>query len=97
MYFNIEHSKINIIENAPFTIERERGALRYLFFHFQSQVNIKFPDKTITCPPGTIILYEPSAYQYFYVDKNRLNHSYIDFDVINENFSKTYTFLLINL
>ena len=92
MYFNIEYCNVNATENPPFKIERENGMNRHLFFHFSSQVVIKIYDEIITCPPGTCILYEPTMYQYFYVEKNRLNHDYIDFALNVPDFFKEINF-----
>lgn len=92
MYFDIEYCNRNATENAPFKIERENGMNRHLFFYFSSQVIIKIYDEIIECPPGTCILYEPTMYQYFYVEKNRLNHDYIDFTLNEPNFFKEINF-----
>ena len=95
MLFLIEYCRANAIENAPFKIKREDGSARYIFFHFSSQVNIKLSDtEEIVCSPGTCILYEPTAYQSFYVENNRLNHDYIDFALTDDSFFKKIHFPL---
>lgn len=92
MIFKLEYCAANQIENAPFKIERPDGSYRYIFFHFTSQVVIELGEKTITSQPGTCILYTPQTPQYFYVDKNRLNHDYIDFILLEDDFFKKINF-----
>ena len=95
MLFAIEYCRANAIENAPFKISRKDGSARYIFFHFSSQVVIKISDdEEIVCSPGTCVLFEPSVYQYFYVENNRLNHDYIDFDLSDDSFFKKIHFPL---
>ena len=92
MYFDIRKCDINVIENATFKIWRPNGIALYIFFYFSSQVIIKTGDDEIVCAPGTCILYEPNSYQCFYVDKNRLNHDYIVFNLKVPTFFKDIKF-----
>ena len=92
MIFTLEYCEANAIENAPFKIERPDGSYRHIFFHFTSQVTIKINNNDIVCSPGTCILFEPKTFQYFYVEKNRLNHDYIDFTLENIHFFKELNF-----
>ena len=94
MIFTLEYCEVNAIENAPFKIERPDGSYRHIFFHFTSQVTIKVNNEDIICSPGTCILFEPKVFQNFYVEKNRLNHDYIDFTLENPNFFKELNFPL---
>ena len=41
MLFQIEYCAANVIENAPFKIDRPDGSYRYIFFHFTSQVTME--------------------------------------------------------
>lgn len=94
MIFTLEYCEVNAIENAPFKIERPDGSYRHIFFHFTSQVTININGEDIICSPGTCILFEPKVFQYFHVEKNRLNHDYIDFTLENPNFFKDLNFPL---
>lgn len=94
MIFKIEYIKSQVIENSPFAIDRPEGSYRFIFFHFISQVTIELNHEIINANPGTIILYSPNAPQKFYVDKNRLNHDYIDFQVMDDQFFKMIKFPL---
>ena len=94
MIFKIEYCGPNTIENAPFKIDRPDGSYRYIFFHFISQVIININNNDIICQPGTCILYTPKTTQMFYVNNNRLNHDYIDFILLDEEFFKKINFPL---
>lgn len=80
MYYNVIKCSVNAIENAPFTIIRNE-MVDYLFLFFSCQVTININGEELDYPPGTCILYEPLTYQHFYVNKNRLNHSFITFSL----------------
>ena len=86
MIFQIEYLGVNAIENAPFKIERPEGSYRYIFFHFLSEVKIEINGKETVASPGTCILYTPNTTQKFYVEDNRLNHDYIDFILLDDDF-----------
>lgn len=92
--FEIEHLIPAAIENFPFTIDRPEGSFRHIFFHFISPVTIEIDDKKIECNPGTVILYTPGTRQKFYVERNRLNHDYIDFTIDDPDFFKNVNFPL---
>lgn len=94
MIFSLEYCGVNTIENAPFKIERPDGSYRHIFFHFTSQVTIKINGEDIPCSPGTCILFEPKVFQYFFVEKTRLNHDFIDFTLENQSFFKELNFPL---
>jgi len=94
MIFKLEYCGVNIIENAPFKIDRPEGSYRYIFFHFISQVILEIDGKLITASPGTCILYSPKVSQKFYVENNRLNHDYIDFILLENDFFKKINFPL---
>ena len=88
MILKVEYCAAQIIENAPFKIDRPEGSYRYIFFHFTSQVIIEISGEKIVAQPGTCILYSPKQAQRFYVEKNRLNHDYIDFIVSDSEIFK---------
>ena len=94
MILKVEYCAANIIENAPFKIHRPEGSYRYIFFHFTSQVTLVINNEEVIAHPGTCILYAPNEAQKFYVDKNRLNHDYIDFILEDESFFKKINFPL---
>ena len=94
MILKIEYCGVQVIENAPFMIDRPEGSYRYIFFHFTSQVTIVINNELITAAPGTCILYTPKEAQKFFVEKNRLNHDYIDFILEDETFLKNISFPL---
>lgn len=94
MIFKIEYLESNAIENYPFKIERPEGSYRYIFFHFTSQVIIESNGVQSVASPGTCILYTPNIKQKFFVDNNRLNHDYIDFILLEEDFFKKINFPL---
>ncbi len=94
MIFTLQYSGVNVIENAPFKIERPDGSFRHIFFHFTSQVIIKIKNQDIVCTPGTCILFEPGVYQHFYVESNRLNHDYMDFILDEPTFFNDINFPL---
>ena len=94
MFLKVEYCAAHIIENAPFKIDRPEGSYRYIFFHFTSQVTIVINNIETIVHPGTCILYTPNEAQKFYVDKNRLNHDYIDFILEDINFFKRINFPL---
>lgn len=85
MILKVEYCAAQIIENAPFKIDRPEGSYRYIFFHFTSQATLVVNNEEIIAHPGTCILYSPNEPQKFYVDKNRLNHDYIDFILEDES------------
>lgn len=97
MIFKIEYVSANAIENNPFMIDRPEGSYRFIFFHFISEVTIEINGETIDANPGSIILYSPKEKQKFYVNKNRLNHEYIDFQIMDETFFKSIKFPLNTL
>lgn len=92
MIFNLEYCADNAIENAPFKIDRPEGSYRYIFFHFSTSVTIKLGGEETVLDPGTCILYEPGRKQYFYTEKSRLNHDYIDFVLNEKDFFKKINF-----
>ena len=92
MILKVEYCAANIIENAPFKIDRPEGSYRYIFFHFTSQVTLVINNEEVIAHPGTCILYTPNEAQKFYVEKNRLNHDYIDFILFDESFLKKINF-----
>lgn len=97
MNFKIEYSGYQVVENAPFAIDRPEGSYRYIFFHFISQVTIDIGGTTINAQPGSCILYQPKFAQKFYVEKNRLNHDYLDFLLIDDSFFESISFPLNTL
>ena len=94
MILKVEYCSTNVIENAPFMIDRPEGSYRYIFFHFTSLVSIIINNEVLIAQPGTCILYSPKEAQKFFVDKNRLNHDYLDFIVEDESFFKKINFPL---
>ena len=94
MIFKIEYLEANAIESAPFKIDRPEGSYRYIFFHFVSEIKIEIDGKEITASPGTCILYTPNTKQKFYVENNRLNHDYIDFFLLDDEFFSEIDFPL---
>jgi len=78
--FNLYHFSADVTERIGSYCAREEGYFKtYLFIFFYSAVKIKVKEKTILCPPGTAILYEPNAPQYWISDENRVLHSFFDF------------------
>jgi len=94
MILKVEYCGVQVIENAPFMIDRPEGSYRYIFFHFTSQVSIYINNEIFIAQPGTCILYTPKEAQKFFVEKNRLNHDYIDFILEDESFFKNISFPL---
>jgi AraC-like DNA-binding protein len=92
MIFSLEYCSTNAIENAPFKIDRPEGSYRYIFFHFVTAVTMVLNDEVININPGTCILYSPGKKQYFYTEKSRLNHDYIDFLLYDKDFFKKINF-----
>ena len=92
MLFSLEYCVHNAIENAPFKIDRPEGSYRYLFFHFSTAVMINLGGENIQLDPGTCILFAPGKKQYFYTEKSRLNHDYLDFVLYDNDFFKKIGF-----
>ena len=53
MNLKVEYCAAQIIENAPFKIDRPEGSYRYIFFHFTSQVTLVINNQEIIAHPGT--------------------------------------------
>ena len=94
MIFKIEYIGPQIVEKAAFTIDRPDGSYRYIFFHFISPVTLVIDNQKVDAIPGTCILFTPRKEQKFFVEKNRLNHDFIDFSLIDESFFKNINFPL---
>ena len=94
MILNLEYCGLNVIESAPFKIDRPEGSYRYIFFHFSTAVVMVINGETIHLDPGTCILYTPGKKQLFYTEKSRLNHDYLDFTVDDDSFFKKINFPL---
>lgn len=92
MIFSLEYCVHNAIENAPFKIERPEGSYRYLFFHFNTSVTLKYNGENVVLDPGTCILFTPGKPQYFFTEKSRLNHDYLDFILYDNDFFKKIAF-----
>ena len=86
MSFKLHYLGHKVIENNPFVIDRPEGSYRYLFFHFISAAKIEIDGKVYDVTPGSCILYKPGAPQKFFVEKNRLNHDYLDFTIEDVSF-----------
>ncbi len=86
MNFNVLFPNSAIIEPSNFVMNREKGGVRYMFFHFVNPVEITLDGQTFVTNPGAVILYAPNYPQIFRPYNGRLNHDYVDFEVINEKF-----------
>jgi AraC-like DNA-binding protein len=94
MDFKLHYFGHDVIENAPFSIDRPEGSYRYIFFHFTSSVFIETSDGIIEASPGSCIIYEPGKKQKFFVEKYRLKHDYLDFTLNDPEFFKNIRFPL---
>ncbi len=94
MIFKLDYFGYQAIEKAPFEILRPEGSARYIFFHFNSSVNIMINYKLVEAPPGSCIIYEPRVPQHFYVERVNLNHDYLDFTSTSHQFFKEIRFPL---
>lgn len=86
MDFKLHYFGHDVIENAPFSIDRPEGSYRYIFFHFTSSVFIETSDGVIEASPGSCIMYQPGVKQKFFVEKHRLKHDYLDFTIHDPDF-----------
>lgn len=94
MEFKLHYFGHEVIENAPFSINRPEGSFRYIFFHFISPVNIETEEGIFEAKPGSCILYAPGVKQNFYVDHQRLKHDYLDFTIEDPSFFEDVRFPL---
>lgn len=94
MNFNVIFANSTTIEPPNFVMNREKGAARYMFFHFVNPVEISLDGQTFITNPGAVILYEPNYPQIFRPYNERLNHDYVDFEVIDEQIFENIHFPL---
>ena len=84
--FKLNHISTKIIEQMNHESKRDEGYFEtFLFIFFYTDVSILIGDKYLPCPPGTVILYEPNAPQYW-KHSTRLNHSFFDFAVDDKKY-----------
>ena len=86
MNFHVLFPNSSVIEPSNFIMNREKGAARYMFFHFVNPVEITINGNTTITNPGAVILFSPEQPQIFHPYHGRLNHDYIDFEVLNPSF-----------
>lgn len=94
MNFNVLFPKATAIEPANFVMDREKGAARYMLFHFISPVEITLDGTTFITNPGAVILFSPNYPQFFHPYQGRLNHDYVDFESLGTNFLDNIRFPL---
>lgn len=94
MNFNVLFPNASVIEPANFIMNREKGAARYMFFHFVNPVEITLNGNTFITNPGAVILFTPDYPQIFHPYHGRLNHDYVDFEVLDSSFFEQIHFPL---
>ena len=94
MNFNVLFPNSTVVEPSNFVMSRENGGARYMFFHFVNPVEITINGQTIITNPGAVILFAPNNPQIFKPYNGRLNHDYVDFEVLDEEFFENIHFPL---
>lgn len=92
--FQLHYLGHQVIENAPFLIDRPEGSYRYIFFHFLSSVQVLDKTGIVEVAPGSCILYTPGYPQKIISEHARLNHDYLDFTVSDATIFKEIHFPL---
>ena len=96
MNFNILFANASILEPPNFIMNRESGmsGQRFMLFHFVNPIEITINGKEIVTNPGAVILFTPDQPQIFHPFNGRLNHDYIDFELLDKSFFSAIHFPL---
>lgn len=85
--FTLHHIQTNITEPPYYKCKRDENYFEtFLFVYFFSDVLFLTDEEYRNFPPGSLVLFEPNAPQYWKTENWSLNHSYFDFSAEERNY-----------
>ncbi len=89
--FTLNHIRTQITEPPYYKCKRDKNYFEtYLFIYFYTSVLVQTDYDYKSYPPGSIILFEPNAPQYWKTENWSLNHSYFDFSVTSSAYLQDF-------
>lgn len=89
--FTLNHIRTQITEPPYYKCKRDKNYFEtYLFIYFYTSVLVQVDNEYKIYPPGSIILFQPNAPQYWKTENWSLNHSYFDFTAADQSYIKDF-------